>query len=222
MPTCTAQNSKPVSKSCAVITEPRFGASKEAHLMTAVFFFLCSYFCFRSSYLFFYEVTSVDSSPVMGKPELSSAFCSCGAASCVKSQQVHPSPQTQLMTRHRALSAHLRNLLQHSSQPLSWSCRCFYCCLCKHRHGGRVNRWKLGLSVFKHGDQAAERINTASSRLGRGVTFWSGNLLKARPVRVITTRSDKQPHSAWASFSSLPSLLCCEPLLAILLGATPH
>lgn len=29
------------------------------------------------------------------------------------------------------------------------------------RTRGRVNRWKLSLSVFKHEDQAAECINTA-------------------------------------------------------------
>lgn len=65
-------------------------------------------------------------------------------------------------TRCHALSAHLSNLWL----MLIWAVKSELLVLlvlpAQTQTQGRVNRWKLSLSVFKHEDQAAECINTAS------------------------------------------------------------
>ena len=165
------------------------------HFPPEIFFYSCW------TYLFFYEVTHVDSSPVIRKPvlvPLSAAAILHPVWSCSRYNEhccstIHDLVPCLICTSQYpvtmliwAAKLELLVLLVQPAQTQTW---------------GRVNRWKLSLSVFKHEYQAAECINMASvptflSWPGRGAPFWSGSLLKARPVQVIATRSDKQLHSA--------------------------
>lgn len=72
----TGLKTKSAPMYCSEATVCRNGVPEHVHVLTAVL--SCSYFCF----LFFYEVTLVGSSPVIGTTALVPLFSSCCASLC--------------------------------------------------------------------------------------------------------------------------------------------
>lgn len=100
--------------------------------------------------------------------------------------------------RCHGLSAHLSNLWLMLIWAVESELLVLLVLPAQTQTQGRVNRWKLSLSVFKHEDRATECINTASAPLP--LLAWQRGTLLIREF----TQSQASPSNCYPQWQTTP------------------